>query len=194
MSVFVMGIDAWRSAADWPLPDAEPTDWFLRAGGALSAQRAPTPEPPEQFVYDPRDPVPTVGGNTRISMGGMLHGMGPRDRRAIERRPDVLVYTSEVLQEDLEVIGPVSATLHVSSSALDTDFTAALVDVHPDGRAIGLADGILRLRYREGLATPKLLEPETIYEIVIDLVAVANVFRAGHRVRRRGVELQLPAL
>lgn len=180
--VFVMGVNEWREAADWPLPDAVRTRYFLRAGGDLTL-RSPGHEAPDTFVYDPSDPVPTVGGNARISMGGLLQRMGPRDRLAVEERIDVLTYTSAELDEDMEVIGPVSATLFVSSSALDTDFTAALVDVYPDGRAIGLADGILRMRYRDGFGAPSLLVPEEVYEIEIDLVAVANVFKAGHRIR-----------
>ncbi|MGE0170374.1 CocE/NonD family hydrolase [Nocardioides sp.] len=182
VSVFVMGTNDWREALDWPLPHAVQTPYFLRAGGNLS-RSLPGDERPDEFVYDPSHPVPTVGGNTRISMGGLLQRMGPRDRREVEERDDVLTYTSQELDEDVEVIGPVSATLFVSSSALDTDFTAALIDVYPDGRAIGLADGILRLRYRDGLATPEPLVPGLVYEVEIDLVAVANVFKAGHRIR-----------
>jgi DNA-binding transcriptional regulator YhcF (GntR family) len=138
-------------------------------------------EPPDEFLYDPRDPVPTVGGQTLIPGGGFF--AGPRDRRAVEWRPDVLCYSSGILQEALEITGPVTATLHVASSAPDTDFTAALIDVYPDGRAVGLTDGILRLRYRDGFDRAQLLEPGRPYEIEIDLVATSNLFRAGHRLR-----------
>jgi putative CocE/NonD family hydrolase len=108
---------------------------------------------------------------------------GPRDQRAVESRHDVLCYTSEPLAEPVEVIGPVLAVLHVSSSALDTDFTAKLVDVAPDGRAESLADGILRARYRQSLSEPSPLEPERVYQVTVDLVATAVLFPAGHRIR-----------
>lgn len=182
VKVFVMGSNTWRTSSDWPLPEATPCRWFLRSGGRLS-QVEPGSEAPDDFTYDPRNPVPTTGGSTRIWLGGMLMGHGPRDRRLIELRPDVITYTSEILDRDLEMVGPVTVTLTVSSSAPDTDFTAALVDVHPDGRAIGLTDGILRMRYRNGFETPEFLTPGTEERIEIDLIAVANVFKAGHRIR-----------
>ena len=182
VSVFVLGDNKWRSSSDWPLPEASPTRWYLRDGGALSVD-APVDESLAEFTYDPRDPVPTVGGASRISMGGRELDMGPRNRAEVQQRPDILVYTSDVLESDLEAVGPVYLTLCVTSSALDTDFTAALVDVYPDGRAIGLTDGILRMRYRNGFERPELLEPGAAYEIEIDLVAVANVFKAGHRLQ-----------
>lgn len=180
--VFVLGSNTWRSAEDWPLPEAVATRWYLRSDGALSRDK-PGAEDPDSFTYDPRDPVPTVGGNSRIAMGGLLAAMGPRDRSEVEERADVLTYTSDVLREDLEVVGPLTVTLSVASSAPDTDFTAALVDVYPDGRAIGLADGILRVRYRHGFEAPQLLTPGAVAEVTIDLVVVANVFKAGHRIR-----------
>lgn len=107
---------------------------------------------------------------------------GPADQRPVHDRDDVLVFTTEVLEEPMEVTGPVSARLFVSSSAVDTDFTAKLVDVHPDGRAIVLCDGILRTRYREGLDAPRPMTPGEVYEIEVDLIATANVFLAGHRI------------
>jgi putative CocE/NonD family hydrolase len=178
--IFVMGANEWRDETEWPLARAVPTRLYLRANGALSRE-APADEEPDEFSYDPRDPVPTVGGSTYLPGSGFFSG--PRDRRTIEQRPDVLVYTSDPLQDDLEVIGPVKATLTVSTSAPDTDFTVALVDVHPDGRAMGVIDGILRLRYRQGLDRQVLAQPGQIYEIDVDLVATANVFRAGHLIR-----------
>ena len=107
---------------------------------------------------------------------------GPADQRPLHDRDDVLVFTTEVLEEPVEVTGPVSARLFVSSSAVDTDFTAKLLDVHPDGRAIVLCDGILRMRYREGLDAPRLMTPGEVYEVEVDLIATANVFLAGHRI------------
>src|SRR5581483_8985438 len=105
-------------------------------------------------------PFPTAAG-------GLL--MGPRDRRRVHDRRDVLVYESDVLEDDLEVTGPLSATLHIATSARDTDFTVALLDVHPDGRAIGIADGILRLRYRNGVGEQRLAAPGEVYAIEVDL-------------------------
>jgi putative CocE/NonD family hydrolase len=170
-----MGVNRWRDEDSWPLRRAVATPFYLRTGGALS-RAAPAEEPPDVYVYDPHDPCPSVGG------ASLLPNNGPRDRRAVEARRDVLVYTSEPLSEDVEVTGPVVARLHVATSALDTDFTAALVDVHPDGRAIGVADGILRLRYRDGFERERLAEPSRVYEIEVDLVATSYVFLTGHRI------------
>jgi putative CocE/NonD family hydrolase len=108
---------------------------------------------------------------------------GPRDQRQVEDRPDVLCFTSEALERPLTVIGPIRLRLFASSSALDTDFTAKLVDVHPDGRAESLTDGILRARYRDSLSDPQLLDPGCVYELEIAVGATANTFGAGHRIR-----------
>ena len=113
----------------------------------------PTAEPADHFVYDPNDPVPTAGG---CNLGGPT---GPRDQTAVEKRPDVLVFTTDALAEDLEVTGPVKAVVYAAADSTDTDWTAKLVDVWPDGRAIGLCDGILRARYRQSADRPALIEP-----------------------------------
>lgn len=189
--VFVMGPDVWQDELDWPLPDTEYADYFLGSAGdartcdgdgTLSTSRGSAAES-DSFVYDPADPVVTHGGATYLP--GLFIGAnaGPRDRAHIEARSDVLCYTSELLDESLEVIGPVRARLHISSSAVDTDFTATLVDVQPDGRAELVCDGILRCRYRTSTARPEFLEPGMVYEIDIDLVATAYVFAPGHRLR-----------
>ena len=189
--LFVMGANVWRDEDDWPPPGTEYVDYFLHSrgrantaggDGGLSVD-APGDEPEDVYLYDPRDPVPTTGGPTFLP--GLFIGAnaGPRDQRAVESRHDVLCYSSEPLAEPVEVIGPVVAVLHVSSSAPDTDFTAKLVDVAPDGRAENLADGILRARYRESLSEPSLLEPERVYQVTVDLVATAAQFPAGHRIR-----------
>ena len=111
--------------------------------------------------------------------------MGPRDNRISEIRPDVLVYTTPVLTEDVEVTGPVVAKLFASTSGKDTDWTVKLTDVFPgpDGKAINMADGILRARYRNGLDKPELLEPGTMYEFTVDLLNTSNTFKKGHRIR-----------
>jgi uncharacterized protein len=189
--IFVMGANVWRDEADWPLPDTEYVDFFLHSGGRANTSEGdgglsvefPGDEAEDVYLYDPRDPVPTVGGGTFLPGLGVGVNAGPRDQRQVETRHDVLCYTTPPLAAALEVTGPVLAVLHVSSSAADTDFTAKLVDVHPDGRAESVADGILRARYRESLSAPRPLEPGRIYEVIVDLVATSNVFDRGHRIR-----------
>lgn len=143
----------------------------------------PGDEDPSGYDYDPADPVPTCGGQTFLP--GLFIGAnaGPRDQRAIDGRADVLTFQTEPLAKDTEVTGPIELVLYASSSARDTDFTGKLVDVHPDGRAEHLTDGILRARYRNSMSTPELLTPGEVYELHVDLWATANVFRAGHRIR-----------
>jgi hypothetical protein len=124
--------------------------------------------------------VPTIGGQVMLPGG---NAMGPRDQRQVERRDDVLVYGTPVLEQAVEVTGPIELCLFVASSARDTDFTGKLVDVYPDGRAIILTEGILRARYRDSLTEPELLKPGTVYELRLNLWATANVFLPGHRIR-----------
>jgi putative CocE/NonD family hydrolase len=191
VTLFIMGANAWRAEEDWPLPDTQFTRYYLhsngRAGGEENdgqlSQEPPDDEPADVYLYDPRDPVATLGGQTFLP--GFLIGAnsGPRDQRPVESRRDVLCFTTAPLQEELEVTGPVTLTLFASSSAVDTDFTGKLVDVHPSGRAVILTEGILRARYRNSMATPELMTPGETYELAIDLWATANVFKAGHRIR-----------
>ena len=191
VKLFIMGLDAWREEADWPLPDTQFEKWYLHSDGRANSAagdgglstEAPRAETPDTYLYDPRDPVRTCGGATFLPGLFIAANAGPRDQREVEARADVLCYTSAVLTEDTEVTGPLSLTLYVSSSAVDTDFTGKLVDVFPDGRAMILSDGILRARYRESLSAPKLMQPGTVYELTIDMIATANLFRAGHRIR-----------
>ena len=191
VKIFVMGPDVWREEADWPLPDTDWQQWYLHSAGSAGtkpadgvlARTTPDKEPADSYLYDPRNPVPTVGGASFLPGLFIAANAGPRDQREVEQRADVLCYTSEVLTADMEVTGPVRLVLYVSSSAMDTDFTGKLVDVHPDGTALILTDGILRARYRESLSTQKLMTPGEVYRLEIDLVATANVFFAGHRIR-----------
>ena len=194
--VFVMGRNEWRDADEWPPKGTRFQKWYLHSGGAanglngngrLDAQVAGD-EKPDRYVYDPAKPVPTLGGNH--SVGPYNPGLyelampGPFDQRPVERREDVLVFTSEPLAEDTEVIGPVTLKLHAATSARDTDFVARLVDVYPDGRAMNITEGVIRARFRdEQWERPTLLDPGRIYEYAIDLQATANVFLKGHRVR-----------
>ena len=115
--------------------------------------------------------------------GGLDWQPGSRDQRGLDDRTDVLRFTSAVLPEDVEVTGPLQVRLYAATSAADTDFTAKLVDVHPDGRALGIADGIVRARYREGMDLPLPVTPDEVYEYTIDLGATSQVFQAGHRIR-----------
>ena len=200
VKIFVMGPDVWREEPDWPLPDTDWQQWYLHSAGSAGTKaedgvlspRAPGQEVPDSYLYDPRDPVPAVGGASFLPGLFIAANAGPRDQREVEQRADVLCYTSAVLERDLEVTGPVRLVLYVSSSALDTDFTGKLVDVHPDGTALILTDGILRARYRESLSAPQLMTPGEVYRIEIDLVATANVFAAGHRIRLEVASANFP--
>lgn len=185
---FVMGSNTWREADEWPPARNRPARFYLhsegqanslRGSGTLS-QTVPSAEIPDHFVYDPADPVPTIGGP--LCCGGQL-GRGPQDQRPAEARDDVLVYSTSPFKQDFEVTGPVSAELYVSSSAVDTDFTAKLVDVWPNGFAQNLTEGILRARYRDSQEKPEFLNPGQVYKITLDLWATSTVFRAGHRLR-----------
>jgi uncharacterized protein len=187
--IFVMGIDQWRDEDDWPITRAKPTKYFLHSQGRANTSHgdgslsvAPAgAEPPDKFSYDPAKPVPTIGGP--LCCDGDHLAAGPRDQRSVELRDDVLVYSTSPFDRDLEVTGPVSLEFFASSSAVDTDFTAKLVDVAPDGTAINLTEGILRARYRDSQANPTQLAPGQTYRLSIDLWATSNVFRAGHRLR-----------
>ena len=153
---------------------------LVLAAGTAAAQiedASPGEEPPDRFTYDPADPVPTKGGNT------LILPVGAYDQREVEQRPDVLVYTSDPLDAPMEVTGPLEVVLYAASSAVDTDFTAKLVDVRPDGYAQNLADGIVRARYRDSGRHPELLEPGVPTEFRIDLWSTSHVFAPGHRVR-----------
>ena len=185
LRLFVMGENVWRDEYEWPLARTQYIDYYVQSGGRANSfygdgvlsPEPPSEEPPDRYSYDPEDPVPTVGGpNSIISPG-------PLDRRSIERRDDVLIYTSEPLIRDIEVTGPVMMTLYASSSVPDTDFSAALVDVYPNGKAIIICEGIRRARFRESIENPTLIEPGRIYEYKIDLWETSNVFKAGHRMR-----------
>ncbi len=180
--IFVMGENRWRDADDWPPTRTVETPWYLRADGRL-AREPPADEPPDEFVYDAHEPAPTIGGPTSLPARMMKPNSGPLDQRRLDERSDVLAYTSEPLQEPLEVTGPVALRLYAATSAPDTDFVAKLVDVWPDGTAIVLAEGVLRTRFREGFDRELLVEADRPYELLIDLAATSNVFLPGHRIR-----------
>ncbi|TQL02722.1 CocE/NonD family hydrolase [Cellulomonas sp. SLBN-39] len=174
--VFVMGEDAWRGLETWP-PPANPTAWYLRPGGSLGPEPAPAAAP-SAFVHDPADPVPTVGGPNLFARGDAARGTGAWDRRVLDGRADVLRFDSPPLADDVTVIGDVEVTLVASTDALDTDWTATLVDVHPDGTALGVVDGVVRVGQVLGAVPPD--EPR---EVTVHLGATAQRFGAGHRLR-----------
>jgi putative CocE/NonD family hydrolase len=187
--LFVMGSNQWQPEQEWPPAQAREVQWFLESAGKANGlsgdgrlvERRPRRRTQDSFVYDPRKPVPTRGG--AVCCDPAIFPWGPMDQRPVEKRSDVLVYTSSSLKRDVQVIGPVKVVVYVSTSAPDTDFTAKLVDVYPDGRAVNLCDGILRLRYRESLEKPKLAQVGETYRITINAGVTANVFRKGHRMR-----------
>lgn len=189
VKIFVMGIDQWRDEDDWPLARAKSTKYFLHSQGRANTAQGngslstvgPGEEAPDKFVYDPANAVPTIGGPLCCDSDHLAPG--PRDQRSAEKRDDVLVYSTPPLDHDLEVTGPVRLEFFAASSAVDTDFTAKLLDVAPDGTAINLTEGILRARYRNSQATSALLSPGQAYPLSIDLWATSNVFRTGHRLR-----------
>jgi hypothetical protein len=189
VKLFVMGANEYRQEDDWPPPQARNTKYFLHSGGKANSLRgdgslstsAPKAESADNYAYNPANPAPTVGGPLCCDAEHMEPG--PRDQRAVENRDDVLIYSIGPLSGDLEVTGPVTADLFVKSSAVDTDFTAKLVDVAPDGFAQDLTEGILRMRYRASAEHATLLNPGQVYEISLDLWATSNVFLRGHSLR-----------
>jgi putative CocE/NonD family hydrolase len=191
VKVFVMGANRWRTAADWPIPGTRYIPHYFHSGGRAATlwgdgtldRREPGTEPPDRYVYDPADPVPTLGGSTCCGEDITPITMGPRDQRPAEWRPDVLVYSTPPLEADVEVTGSIKVVLWAASSAPDTDFTAKLVDVFPSGYAMNVAQGILRARYRDSFERPSPLEPGRPYRLEIDCWSSSNLFRQGHRIR-----------
>jgi uncharacterized protein len=189
IKIFVMGTNQWREEDDWPLARAKTTKYFLHSQGKANSSRgdgslstiAPASELADKFVYDPSKPVPTVGGPLCCDETHLAPG--PRDQRRVEEREDVLVYSTAALEHDLEVTGPLHLDFFASSSAVDTDFTAKLVDVAADGTAINIAEGILRAKFRQSQTAPTPLVPGQVYPLSVDLWATSNVFHAGHRIR-----------
>jgi putative CocE/NonD family hydrolase len=187
--IFVMGDNCWRSENEWPFARTQYTRYYLHSGGAANSlagdgtltTEAPSDEPVDAFVYDPRNPVPTCGGGLCCWQAALPSGA--YDQREVETRPDVLVYTTLILEHDVEVTGPLKVHLWAATNAPDTDFTAKLVDVSPCGYARNIQDGIIRARYCNSLTQAEPIQPGEIYEYTIDLGATSNVFKAGHRIR-----------
>ncbi len=186
--IFVMGKNAWREEDDWPLSRASGTRYFLHSEGKANSltgdgtlsTTSPATETADAYLYDPADPVPTLGGP---AFGDSHFTPGAFDQRVVESRGDVLVYSTPALRRDLEVTGPVTLELYASSSGVDTDFTGKLVDVSPDGYARNLTEGILRARYRNSMEKGTLMNPGEVYKLTIRLWSTSNVFLAGHKLR-----------
>jgi uncharacterized protein len=190
----------WRGEKDWPIPDTRWTPYYLQADRSLSPEKPPAGASPLTYDYDPRDPVPTIGGNITsgrpIMVGGAFdqreapdfYGSKP-PYRPLAERPDVLVFQTPPLSEDVEVTGPLTVELWISSNCPDTDFTAKLIDVYPpnpdypEGFAMNLSDGILRARYRDSWEKPASMTSGEIYAIRVEVFPTSNLFKRGHRIR-----------
>ncbi|WP_129645520.1 CocE/NonD family hydrolase [Peristeroidobacter agariperforans] len=179
VTYYLMGANEWYTASAWPPPAARICALYLGSSGTLNSEPPQQASNPDTYIYDPEDPTPTVGG----SILSYVYAPGSADVSEVQRRADVLSYTTSVFASDLDVVGPLRLILYASSSAVDTDFSARLTDVFPDGRAIHLQNCTLRVRHRNTEGEPELLEPGRIYRFEIDLWATANRFKAGHRLR-----------
>ena len=188
VEIYLMGLNRWVHYADWPVPGTRFTPFYLSSGGQANSARGdgrisaakPSGAALDQFTYDPANPVPSVGAHDCC---GIELSAGPVDQRRVEARPDVLVYTSDILKEPLAIAGPVRAKLRAATDGPDTDWFAKLVDVYPNGFAMNVAEGILRARFRKGYDRMELLKPNEAYEFEIDMRGTANVFLPGHRIR-----------
>ena len=184
--IFIMGENRWHGLDDWPLPEAVTTRYYLRSGGnanslfgdgRLNTDPPPDDEPPDRYVYDPDNPTPYVTDPITLQLGEAT------DQQSIERRPDVLVYTTPPLEEDVVVCGRVFAELYISTDVRGTDFTGKLVDVWPNGRAIQICDGIRRAEFRNGLEKAEWLERDNVYGVTVDMWATGIRFLRGHCIR-----------
>ena len=190
VKIFVMGRNEWRHEREWPLSRAIDTYYYLHSSGDVRgawvrgglSNHPPGEEKPDGFTYDPADPVPTWGGANSAPAHVLPMKMGARDQRITLYRKDVLAYYSDPLQESLEVTGMLKLVLYAASSAKDTDFTAKLMDVAPDGNARLLSDGVIRARFRNGPYQPESIKPGAVYRYEIDLWQTSNEFKPGHRI------------
>ena len=183
--IFVMGENRWTDEKEWPIARTQWVKYYLHSQGRANSLFGdgtlstvePGGEPADKYAYDPARAVPFITSPSFAQIGG------PDDYRSIERRDDVLIYTSEPAEEDVQICGPIRARVHAASSARDTDFMAKLIDVWPDGFAQRLTDGMVRTRFRDGMERPTLIEPGRIYSYDVDLWNTCNVFKKGHRIR-----------
>ncbi len=189
VDAFLMGANEWRTFSAWPPKEAKLEKWYFHSrgkansndgNGLLSPEPPSASEPADHYTYDPANPF-------QLKAAGAALKEDPKDisldGSKDEQDPNLLVYTSEVLKQDVVVAGPISVHLVASTSARDTDWTAALTDVTPDGKSIGFCQGIIRARFRKSFVKPTLLKPHEVAEYTIDLWALGNVFKKGHRIR-----------
>ena len=190
--LFVLGRNEWRTAQEWPLPETQWTKYYLHSGGKANSSDGdgslsttpPTAELSDRYTYNPEDPTPSAAFQNG-------HIDGPRDVSLSAKRNDVLVYTTPVLEKDVEIIGPITATIYAATSAKDTDWMVRLCDVSPDGRSSFLAEGVMRARHRDpdnggafNASRLSILEPNKAYPYVIEFWRpTGNRFLAGHRIR-----------
>lgn len=189
---YTIGRNQWRTSDRWPVAGMRETSFYLRSDGAantakgngrLSLTAPPAREPADTFTYDPEHPVPSRGGSICCT-GDPKDVPGSFDHAPdIEQRPDVLVYTGDVLSEGLELTGPMRAVISLSSNVLDTDVTVKLLDVFPDGRSMNMVEGITRARYRDSFGKPTMMAPNTVYDVPVDLHATSWYLAPGHRLR-----------
>ncbi len=186
---FTMGRNTWHDSPAWPLPETIWQRFFLHSrvganscsGDGRLTRDEPQGEHPDTFVYNPYHPVPTSGGRGGIAENGFIYG--PMDQTMVAKRGDVLCYSTPELDQDIELTGPLNLHLMASSSCKDTDFTAKLVDVYPNGHAYNVADGIVRAQFRNSFSEPEPLKPGEITEFIIRLGNTSQLFRRGHRIR-----------
>jgi putative CocE/NonD family hydrolase len=186
--LFILGENAWRDEDEFPLKRARQTRYFLRSERGANSSRgdgrlsleAPRAEVQDVFLYDPLNPIPTLGG--RLCCGAAI-APGPFDQRPNESRTDVLVYSTPPLEKETEVTGYITLELFAASSASDTDFTALVADVDPTGYARYLTDGIVRARYRNSTEKPEPIVAGQVYKYTLDLWATGNLFKEGHQIR-----------
>lgn len=188
VEIFYMGANKWKHHDDWPVPGTQFKPLYLASGGSANSTRGdgslgwekPSGKPGDSYSYDPMNPVLTLGGNNCCGTPTLA---GPYDQRPVERRSDVLVYSTGVLREPVAIAGPVKMKLWAATDGPDTDWMVKLVDVYPNGFAMPVAEGILRARFRTGLSNPQLLKANEAYEFEVDMVGTANVFQPGHLIR-----------
>src|SRR5262245_43051033 len=183
-------MNKWQTASTWPPDGAQPVTFYLGSGGAANSltgdgvlsSTPPLTDKPDAFTYDPMNPVTSYGGN--VCCTGNAIQAGAFDQRKMEARDDILVYTSEPFKEGIEMSGPITPTLYVSSDAKDTDFTVKVIDVQPDGRAFNLDESIQRMRYRDGYDKPLAwMERGKVYRVMLQPLTTSNYFAPGHRLR-----------
>jgi len=190
VTYYTMGLNTWQSSDVWPPRGAQPMTFYLDSGGRANTLNGdgvlstapPAADRPDRFVYDPMNPVPSYGGN--VCCTGNAIRAGAFDQRKMETREDILVYTSPPFADGVELSGPITPTLYVSSDARDTDFTVKVIDVYPDGRAFNLDESIQRMRYREGYDKPLVwMAPGQVYKVTLQPLTTSNYFAPGHRLR-----------